>query len=332
MRERARRGESGSPESLVREACHEKGGPDLCVRFSTARLSADLRFYINRQLRALSPKRQGRQRDSWASTHGSGGLGGGEMKSGFDYARQAAKAEQERLQARALELSQKLSKQSLDRRETQMYTEELYSVTERLTLTQHSLDTWVEQEAEAAASASDRVDDAPKQPQIRQSPMLQALVKRSEDDDNDAERKRLEAKPLGHRLLAAFRKHVRPTLEEQLEGLDSPFQPPSIISAPLERTLRDHMREVRKEWDASFSSGDDSRPSMSHEFGRALVELLRALAHEQRLHIPRGGIEALRERVRRHCSNACPPPPPPRRPTLGGLLPLLHCAHLSPPP
>ena len=157
------------------------------------------------------------------------------MKSGFDYARQAAKAEQERLQARALELSQKLSKQSLDRRETQMYTEELYSVTERLTLTQHSLDTWVEQEAEAAASASDRVDDAPKQPQIRQSPMLQALVKRSEDDDNDAERKRQEAKPLGHRLLAAFRKYVQGAVRGPrfaVPAADHHLAPPGVHADP----------------------------------------------------------------------------------------------------
>ena len=158
--------------------------------------------------------------------------------------------------------------------------EELHAVNDRLQLTQHYLDeVALQSEVRAKAAEGNAADSSAS---IRPA---QALVARdlTECSTNLS---------IGQQLLTEFRRLVRPTLVEQLGGLDSPFQPPSVISVALERTLRHHMNTVRQEWERTKPDCQTS-----HEFGRALVELLRALAHEQRLTTPRGGIEGLRERV-----------------------------------
>ena len=199
----------------------------------------------------------------------------------FNHALNAVVAEQERMQQRALALHQKVSTPGIPRKEHLEVHEELHAVNDRLQLTQHYLDeVALQSEVRAKAAEGNAADSSAS---IRPA---QALVARdlTECSTNLS---------IGQQLLTEFRRLVRPTLLEQLGGLDSPFQPPSVISVALERTLRHHMNTVRQEWER-----DEARLSnFSHEFGRALVELLRALAHEQRLTTPRGGIEGLRERV-----------------------------------
>lgn len=215
------------------------------------------------------------------------------MGGGFDHAQNAAKADRERLQSRALDLQRRVAAPGLEKKEINALTEELHGVIERLALTQHSLDTWTVVQ-QALVEEEEGEEGGPSEgaaPPVRQTPMLQAVVAREE-----ALPERKASKPLGQQLLADFRRLVRPTLVEQLEGLDSPFQPPSVISVALERALRQHLNKVRQEYDPAHQS-DEERPSMSLELGRALVELLRAIAHEQRLTAPRSGIDAVRERV-----------------------------------
>ena len=232
----------------------------------------------------------------------------------FNHAQNTAQADQERLQSRAIELQRLMTTPGLSRTQMQAFADELQNVTTRLQMTQHMLDNWAEQLTEAArARAVDAAGDfdvAP--PPVRSAPMLQALVAR-----NESLPERTMSLPLGQQLLADFRRNVRPALEEQLDGLDSPFQPPSVISVALERTLRQHMFRLKQEWEEAAATGDDSRQSMAHEFGRALVELLRALANEQKLNAPRGGIEAIRERVRLIASPPSPAQPASAAPTLG---------------
>lgn len=210
------------------------------------------------------------------------------MSSSFDHAEHLARAESDRLQSRAVELNKKLADAGatgMSRREIRQTQEELNGVMERLQLTQHNLDTWAEQRRQVMEILGDA-----KPPPEPQKPMLNALAAASQATP-DPPRREL---PLGQQLLEDFRRLVRPTLEDQLEGLDSPFQPPSVISVALERTLRLHMNRVRAE---RQEANDAEGASMTQEFGRALVELMRALTHDQHQSAPKG-IEAWRERVR----------------------------------
>ena len=63
------------------------------------------------------------------------------MGGGFDHAQNAAKADRERLQSRALDLQRRVAAPGLEKKEINALTEELHGVIERLALTQHSLDT-----------------------------------------------------------------------------------------------------------------------------------------------------------------------------------------------
>jgi hypothetical protein len=93
---------------------------------------------------------------------------------------------------------------------------------------------------------------------------------------------------------------VRPTLAEQLEGLDSPLSPPGIISVAIERTLRQYVHQKREAAAELTDKGaaDAERRDLTLHFGNGLVELMRVLTQEQRLNPPRGGAADLRyERV-----------------------------------
>ena len=202
----------------------------------------------------------------------------------FNHAMNAVVAEQERMQQRALELHQMASVRGISKKEHLEVHEELLSINDRLQLTQHYLDEVALQREAHTEAAEGHVAEV----SASARPLLQALVARDLTECTTN-------LPLGQQLLFEFRRLVRPTLAEQLGGLDSPFQPPSVISVALERTLRHHMNTVRQDWEAT--ERDDRLSNFSHEFGRTLVELLRVLAHEQRLTNPHGGIDGLRERV-----------------------------------
>jgi hypothetical protein len=97
-------------------------------------------------------------------------------------------------------------------------------------------------------------------------------------------------RPLGEQLLAEYRRQVRPVLEEQRDGFDSPFSPPCVIAGPLKTILAHHMSEVC----GGECHEDEFAASRTHKFGEALVELMRELIKEERR---AGGTTSFQARV-----------------------------------
>ena len=225
-------------------------------------------------------------------------------------AAQRVSDEVERLEGHAVQLHRRMAEEDVSEEELKGIREELALVLERLKEAQHQIfaSSLGMSAAEGAPSSFDPMRPAGLQlPQGRpgatahqpESSAAGQLVPIVEASQRDA-RELMKAAgsggvPLGQRLLAGLRRNLGPTLAEQLEGQDSPFQPPTLISSALEKTLRQHMASVRRDM---ADMAEEDRPSLPQEMGKALVELLRELGSGLRRDMPRGGLERLQQMER----------------------------------
>ena len=94
-------------------------------------------------------------------------------------------------------------------------------------------------------------------------------VPRAKDahDDDDDEGEEIPTELLSLRLANSLREKLKPTLEDQLDGLDSPISPPGVITKSLEEVLEEHMDSLTEKKQGSLI-----------EAGRAMVALQRGLA------------------------------------------------------
>lgn len=223
---------------------------------------------------------------------------------------QRVSLEAERLENRAMQLHRRLAEDDVPQRELKDIDEELTQVLERLKELQHQIFTGSsELEQAAAAGPFDPMRPASLDPggsgsgQSAQADGSAAALSAQGALSALSEASQREARaltkaagsggvPLGQQLLAAMRRNLEPILAEQLEGQDSPFQPPTLISSAVEKTLRQHMAKVKREMD---EKAEEDRSSLPQEMGRALVELMRELTTQQRRDLPKGGVERLNE-------------------------------------
>jgi len=166
-------------------------------------------------------------------------------------------------------------------------------VHERLQLVTHALDTWTLQQAAEegkGGAASNVLNPSPIIAPVAVVPLAEAVVSSATLQPSVPEHQ-----PLGRKLLTELREVLKPTLTEQLEGVDSPFQPPSVIAKDLDRALRRHMKRVRRT--AERDEDQDKTMRLPNEYGHALVELMRELAQRLRATAPKSGDEAYHERA-----------------------------------
>lgn len=219
-------------------------------------------------------------------------------------ARQSMQDEIERLRTRARTLHMELAQprpatgdaSRAAAGEEMRRSEELALVTERLRLAQHDLDGWEPGAAGAGppaapgglappprAGAADGAAELPpagldpnslysQYKRGWQCPLAAAagssaraelLTAARASDGKHSDR----ATPLGLRLLSLVRQQMLPTLEDQLGGLDSPLQPPSIIAAHVERTLMRHLGQLTEE---AGEGGPSAHPGAERDGFRPL--------------------------------------------------------------
>lgn len=94
-----------------------------------------------------------------------------------------------------------------------------------------------------------------------------ALTTRLPDEDGEDDSSDLPPDLLSLYLARRLREHMKPTLEDQLDGMDSPIQPPGVITQSLEAVLEKHMMAL-----------SDAQQSSLLEMGKAMVALQRGLA------------------------------------------------------
>ena len=162
-------------------------------------------------------------------------------------------------------------------------------IMERLQHAQYDLEHWT---ANASALAG---GDAITAKRSAQAPQMSALALASQKQAAELTEAAGSGMSLGQKLLANLRHHLGPTLADQLGGQDSPFQPPTLISSALDKTLRQHMAEVKRQVQGDGTGVDNSK--LTHELGRALIELMREVSSSLARDIPRGGVERLHETV-----------------------------------
>ena len=223
--------------------------------------------------------------------------------------------DQEHLRQRAVELNQQLSTFDSDKRlapeAAKEATEELESVMERLQMVQGHLD-------ELAVLQGPEVDGTYEfvpSPRPKAAPMPQRPAKEGSSHANGPAKaspssqgaattvtaRRSAPMSLGDRLLEELREDLRPTLLEQLGGLDSPLQPPQVISTYVEATLRRHLTRRRKQIEAEMEEAGESvghsSAELHVELADALLALLRAIARDHKARLAsKGGADARLQR------------------------------------
>ena len=202
------------------------------------------------------------------------------------------KYEVERLEAKAVSLHKRMAEDNVTAVEMQEVREELTFVLERLKLAQHNAANWSTMTAPVEVV---KPGAPPRQPEDELSPALDAAILASQKQAKALTRAAAGAgQSLGQKLLHDFRRNLGPTLKDQLEGQDSPFQPPTLLSKSLEKTLRQHLASEKRALDEQNVPEED-RPSVPQALGGALVALLRELTVGARRDIPKGGIERIQQ-------------------------------------